>query len=490
MTRREWLAALAGLPALHGASAASAGSWFVRGAQSIADPTTLSIRQLGEAYRTGRLTPLDVTAACLARIDRDDPALGAFVTVSRDRAVDDTRRVMRRMTAGGSPGPLAGVPIAHKDLFPTRGIRTTAGSRLHEQWVPDTDAAVVARLADAGTILVGKTNTHELGGGVTTVNPFFGTTRNPHAAERIAGGSSGGSAAAVAARFVVAATGSDTGGSVRIPAALCGCVGLKPTFGLVDPGGLVGACPTFDHVGVLTRSVEDAAYLLTAMASPAPADSATATGRPSARPDYVAGVTGAGDLTGVRVGVARDFFFAALEPAVAGAVAAALEQLRRRGAVVADVSLPIAATLYDTMFAPIAVAEIRATYAADWAARPEAFSPEFAAVLAGPGPAADEVARAREARAAFERRVQASFDDVDVLVTPTVPIVAPPIAGPIDGARILRNTWPFNAARGPAITVPCGTDGASGLPVGLQLAAAPWQEARLLRVAAAVESLQ
>jgi aspartyl-tRNA(Asn)/glutamyl-tRNA(Gln) amidotransferase subunit A len=482
MTRREWLAALAGAPwpALQPA----------RATQSTADPTTLSIGQLGEAFAAGRLTPLDVTAAYLARIDRDNPSLNAFVTVTRDRAVDDTRRMMLGATVDPARRPLAGVPIAHKDLFATRGIRTTGGSRLHARWVPDADAAVVARLAAAGAVLLGKTNTHELGGGVTTINPFFGTTRNPRAADRIAGGSSGGSAAAVAARLVVAATGSDTGGSVRIPAALCGCVGVKPTFGLIDTAGLLGACPTFDHVGVLTRSVEDAAYLLAALASP-PDDEARGpvqrAGPENMAASYVVAAAG-GSLSGVRVGVPRAHFFAALDPGVAAAVGGALAALRARGAVVRDVALPMAATLYETMFAPIAVSEIRATYAADWAARPDAFSRDFAAVFAGPGPSDEEVQRARQSRAAFEQQVVALFDGVDVLATPTVPVVAPPIAGPIDGMRILRNTWPFNAARGPAISVPCGT-GDGGLPVGLQLATAPLQEARLLRVAAAVEAV-
>ena len=204
-----------------------------------------------------RASPLDVTAAYLRRIDQEDARLGAFVTVSRDRAVDDARRVTRSLMAGTLTGPLAGVPIAHKDLFETAGIRTTAGSRLYDSTCRQQDATVVARLAAAGTVLLGKSNTHELGGGVTTINPFFGTTRNPWDRARVAGGSSGGSAAAVAAGLAAAATGSDTGGSVRIPAAFCGCVGLKPTFGRISTAGLLGAAPTFDHSGLIARTVAD-----------------------------------------------------------------------------------------------------------------------------------------------------------------------------------------------------------------------------------------
>jgi aspartyl-tRNA(Asn)/glutamyl-tRNA(Gln) amidotransferase subunit A len=477
VTRREWLAALAGVsPALRGMAQTPVPD----------DPTTLSIAGLADAFTAGRFTPIDVTAAYLARIDRENPALGAFVTVTRERAVDDTRRVLTQLAAGASPGPLAGVPIAHKDLFATRGIRTTGGSRLHERWIPERDALVVARLAAAGTVLLGKTNTHELGGGVTTINPFFGTTRNPHDAARIAGGSSGGSAAAVAARLVLAATGSDTGGSIRIPAALCGSVGLKPTFGRVPTEGLLGACPTFDHAGVLTRTVADAAAMLAAMVVPSGARGGSEPG--ASTPSAAAGGSRPnGDLKGLRIGVPRAYFFEGLDADVARAVDSALDRLRRHGAVLRDVALPVSSALYDTMFAPIAVSEIRATYAGDWRTRPDAFSRDFAAVFAGAGPSARVVAQARDARAAFERAVTALFAGVDVLMTPTVPLVAPLIDGPIDGVRILRNTWPFNAVRGPAISVPCGS-GDGGLPVGLQIVAAPDRDALLLRAAAAVEA--
>ena len=260
MTRREWLAALGGLSSMLAADAVARAAQNAPSAT--ADPTALGLADLQAAYASGRLTPLEVTAAYLARIDRENPALGAFVTVSRDRAVDETRRLLVGARGTWARSPLMGVPVAHKDLVKTRGVRTTAGSRLYEHDVPAEDADVVARMTMAGAVMLGKTNTHELGGGVTTINPFFGTTHNPRDTTRIPGGSSGGSAAAVAGRLVLVATGSDTGGSVRIPAALCGCVGLKPTFGLLPTTGLLGACPTFDHVGLLTRTAEDAALTL------------------------------------------------------------------------------------------------------------------------------------------------------------------------------------------------------------------------------------
>ena len=501
MTRRDWLTALAVMsPSLLHAAWQRDG----RPAQGLAlalssdDPTAWSIAELAAALAARRVTPAEITDAYLRRIDQQNAALGAYVTVARDRATDEARRLLRASDGSWTRGPLTGVPVAHKDLFRTRGVRTTGGSRLYEHDVPVADAAVVARFTRAGAVMLGKTNTHELGGGVTTVNPFFGTTHNPRDGSRIAGGSSGGSAAAVAARLALVATGSDTGGSVRIPAAFCGCVGFKPTFGLLPTMGLLGACPTFDHVGLLTRSADDALEVLAAIvdetalssttlsstAVSSTAMSSTAMSSTALRVAYRA--ARARGVTNVRIGVPRAYFFDALDSDVARVVTRALAQARTDGAVVRDVALPVTAALYDTMFAPIAVSEIRATYAREWAARPDAFSLEFAAVFAGPGPAPAEVASARNARAAFERAVAAVLTEVDVLVMPTVPLVAPRIDGPIDGMRILRNTWPFNAARVPAVSVPCGDD-ADGLPVGLQLVGRLFDDARLLAVAAAIQ---
>lgn len=478
MTRREWLAAwAAGLllpdPGSFGPDAQTSAVTPVRD-----DPTTWSMAELEGAYARGEVTPLEVTAAYLKHIDALDPALGAFVTVSRDRALDETRRLLRRPPGDATRSGLFGVPVAHKDLFATRAVRTTGGSRLHADWVPDVDADLVARCTRAGTVLLGKTNTHELGGGVTTINPFTGTTKNPRDQARIPGGSSGGSAAAVAARLTLLATGSDTGGSIRIPAALCGCVGVKPTFGLLPTTGLLGACPSFDHAGVLTRSVDDAARALAALL--APADGGDATFAKAYR------AAAGSALRGRRIGVARAYFCEALEPDVEHAFSSALARLRDAGATTVDVPLGLDASSYDTMFAPTVVHEIRTTYARAWQSHPEAFSPEFATVFTGPPPHRRDLSRATTARAAHARTLASLFSQVDVLVMPTVPMVAPLIAGPIDGMRILRNTWAANAAGVPAISLPCGT-GANGLPVGLQLVGARRADAHLLGLASAIE---
>lgn len=479
MTRRAWLAMLAGGPI----AARDVLDARAAGRNQPPDATSLSMAELAAAYRDGVLTPIDVTAAYLARIDRENAALGAYVTVARDRALDDTRRLLLGARGGGPRPPLFGVPVAHKDLLRTRGVVTAAGSRLYAGEVPSEDADLVRRLARAGAITLGKTNTHELGGGVTTINPFFGTTRNPRDPSRIPGGSSGGSAAAVVARLALIATGSDTGGSIRIPAALSGCVGFKPTFGLLPTHGLLGACPTFDHVGLLARSVDDLAQAFAAVApSPdggPPAGDAPRGGDGSAR---------SRGLKGLRVGVPRRLFFDDLTPAVALATTRALDTIAAAGAVARDVDAGVTADTYTTLFDPIAVSEIRATYLGAWRARPDAFSRDFATVFDGPRIDDRDLARALAARDAFERRIDGLFEDVDVLALPTVPVTAPRIDGPIDGMRILRNTWAWNAARTPALSLPCGVD-AEGLPVGLQLVGRRGADRALLTAAARIAPL-
>ena len=453
MTRREWMVAMLIGPL--------ATQFEIRSAAQAGDLTTLAITDA--AARIGRrtLTPVALVDAYLDRIAQLDPQLHAFITLTAARARADARRQLPNQ-----PSPLFGIPIAHKDLFETAGVRTTAGSMLFDKYIPSQDAAIVRQLSRAGAVTLGKTNTHELGGGVTTINPFYGTTRNPADPSRIAGGSSGGSAAAVAARMCAAATGSDTGGSIRIPAALCGCVGFKPTFGRISTQGLLGACPTFDHVGFLARTVEDMELVFNA-ALPVP-------GSQVAVPDKF------------RVGIPRTFFYDSLAADVAHAVDLALGRARERGATVTDIAFPIDATTMARVFDPIVAWEIWERWGPDWKMNPSLFSPAFSEFFKSERPAIAHLEDAQRELARFRTEVDRAFDGVDVIVTPTVPITAPLITGPIDGNKILRNTWPFNAAGTPAISVPCGNDDRAlpgGLPIGLQIVGRKNMDEVVLRAA-------
>ena len=430
MHRREAIAALFASPIL-----------AIKHLQAQPDLTALTIAEASRRLASRSITPLQLTDAYLRRIAQANKTINAYVTVTADLA----RREAKALR--DPKGPLWGIPIAHKDLFDTKGVRTTAGSLLFDQNVPGDNAAIVQHFEDAGAVMLGKTNTHELGGGVTTINPFYGTTRNPIDESRIAGGSSGGSAAAVVAHLCAAATGSDTGGSVRIPAAFCGCVGFKPTFGKFSTQGLIGSCPTFDHVGFLTRSVEDM-QIFTGLS--------------------------AGKLAPLRgIAVARNYFFDELDPAASSAMNTVLP------AKFPSIDFPIDSKTMSRVFDPIVSFEIWNRLGADWRIHPGSFSKSFAEFFSTPRPSIAEYEAALAALREYQSAVDKLFDSVDVIITPTVPVTAPPIAGPIDGMKILRNTWPFNAAGTPAISIPLP----SQLPVGLQLVARRGQDELLLRVA-------
>jgi aspartyl-tRNA(Asn)/glutamyl-tRNA(Gln) amidotransferase subunit A len=432
MTRREALALLFSTPFIGNTTTLAQAS----------DLTSLTIAEASRRLAARSITPLQLTDAYLRRIAQTNKTINAYITVTADLA----RREAKSLR--DPKGPLWGIPIAHKDLFETKGVRTTAGSRLFDQNVPGDNAAIVQHFEDAGAVMLGKTNTHELGGGVTTNNPFYGATRNPADQTRIPGGSSGGSAAAVVAHLCAAATGSDTGGSVRIPAALCGCVGFKPTHGEFSTRGLIAASPTFDHVGFLTRTVEDMQIV---------------TGLPAGKPAPLRGIA-----------VARNYFFDGLDPAVASAMNTVLP------AKFPSIDFPIDAKTMSRIFDPVFSFEMWSRFGADWRTNPGSFSQDMAAFFSIPRPSIaayeDGLAALREYQAAVDKL----FDHVDVIITPTVPVTAPPIAGPIDGMKILRNTWPFNAAGTPAISIPRHT---SGLPVGLQLIAKRGNDDLLLQVA-------
>jgi len=437
MTRREALALLLTTPFVAVPTRAVQDPSAV--ALAKADLTSLTIAEAGRRLASRSITPLQLTDAYLRRIAQANKTINAYVTVTADLA----RREAKALR--DPKGPLWGIPIAHKDLFDTKGVRTTAGSLLFDQNVPGDNAAIVQHFEDAGAVMLGKTNTHELGGGVTTINPFYGTTRNPIDESRIAGGSSGGSAAAVVAHLCAAATGSDTGGSVRIPAAFCGCVGFKPTFGKFSTRGLIAASPTFDHVGFLARTVEDM-QLLT-------------------------GHTADGGASGFsRIVIARKHFCEDLDSAVSAAFNFKFP----------EIDFPIDAKTMSRVFDPVFSFEMWSRFGADWRTNPGSFSKPMAAFFASPRPSISQYEEGLAALKEYQAAVDKLFDSVDVIITPTVPVTAPPITGPIDGMKILRNTWPFNAAGTPAISIPARS---AGLPVGLQLVARRGQDEQLLQIA-------
>ena len=425
------------------------------------DLTALTIAEASRRLAARSITPVQLANAYLSRISELNKDLNAFITVTADLA----RREAKALD-DDPKGPMWGIPIAHKDLFETRGVRTTAGSMIFDEYIPEENAAIVQQLERAGAVLLGKTNTHELGGGVTTINPFYGTTKNPADRTRIPGGSSGGSAAAVVSHLCAAATGSDTGGSVRIPAALCGCVGFKPTFGRISTQGLLGSCPTFDHVGFLTRTVEDAQIMFRALGG------------------STADVTLPAQL---RVGVPSSYFFSVEEREVELAFSRAVAQIGSMGAHITKVVPPVDDTTMARVFDPIVSFEIWNRFGADWRINPASFSKDFAAFFSTPRPSIAEYESALAALKEYQAAFDKLFENVDVMITPTVLVTAPPIAGPIDGMKILRNTWPFNAAGTPAISIPVKT---TGLPVGLQLVAKRGDDDKLLQAARTFSTAQ
>jgi aspartyl-tRNA(Asn)/glutamyl-tRNA(Gln) amidotransferase subunit A len=468
-------------------------------------PFTLSATAAARRIARGELTSEALVEACLSRIERLEPRLNCFITVCRDSALAAAREADATLAAGGSReriGPLHGVPVAVKDNIETAGVRSTGGSKILADHVPDEDAPAWGRLRAAGAILLGKTNLHELGMGATSLNPHYGATHNPWDLARVPGGSSGGSGAAVAAALAPVALGTDAGGSVRIPAALCGVVGLKPTHGLVPVRGGIGfSNPTVDQIGPLARTVADAALLLSLMAGPDERDPTTPPAVPAG--DYV-GAAGQGaaapDLRGLRLGVPADHYFAPLDPGVEHAVRQAVEHLAGLGAEVRPVHLPD----HDLLLVGLGgLGGEGLVYHGRWLrTRLQDYSEDVQVrLLAGQFVLASDYAKALRARRLLRERYDAALRDVDLLVAPTTPIPAPTIdeaqAGrvPLGGQTVepgvlARNTRPANLTGLPAIRVPCGfvPAGGSRLPVGLMLVGRPFEEPRLLHAAAAYEA--
>lgn len=448
----------------------------------------LSLSEVADRIRRREVSPLEVTQAAIACAERLQPRLNAFLTIFGEPALDRARQAERDIVAGRYRGPLHGVPLALKDIFAMRGVHVTAGSKALGTWVPDDDATVVARLKAAGAIFVGTLNLYEFATGAV-LNPHYGPTHNPWQLDHTTGGSSTGSGAAVAAGIVYGSLGTDTGGSVRIPASLCGLVGLKPTYGRVSRHGVVPLSWSLDHVGPLTRTVRDTALMMSVIAGHDPRD-ATSSRLPV--PDYTAALTG--PIQRLRVGIVREFFFEGLDADVQQAVEQAIQHISALGAEVTEVawaSVHRAPALYS-----ISLAEGAAAHEAWLHARPEGYGADVRQRMRlGMLVPATTYLKAQRLRAALGRELAQLFQKVDVLLTPTVAIPAPKLeAGPGEiGAPTgaLRNTLrrftqPFNLTGNPALTVPCGFS-RDGLPIGLQLVGRAFDEARLFNLGYAYE---
>jgi aspartyl-tRNA(Asn)/glutamyl-tRNA(Gln) amidotransferase subunit A len=454
----------------------------------MAELTSLTIAAAADAISRGELSPVDLTEAYLARIERLDPAINAYITVTAEIARAKARLVAGELAAGKHRGPLHGIPVALKDLYDTERIRTTGGAKIYADRVPERDSTAARRLREAGAVLLGKLNTHELAWGVSTNNPHFGPTRNPWNTACIPGGSSGGSGAAIAAGLAAGTLGTDTGGSIRIPAALCGCVGLKPTFGLVSKAGVIPMSYGLDHAGPITRTVEDAAIVLQAIAGYDPEDYFSV---PAPAVDYRAAL--AGGVTGLKVGY-PNAGAEALHPDVRLAFEAAIGELARLGAQPQPVEFPGTPAEFSQAFA-LVVAESKQAVAKEFAERPQDFGADLQGYFSQVLPDALGIVAGQRLVYELGVRFRRLFETVDLVVTPTTPLPATPIGAdtvnlggeeiPVIGLMTAL-TWQLNAAHLPALSLPCGFSG-EGLPIGLQVIGRPFDEATVLRAAHAYE---
>ncbi|MGD9496934.1 MAG: Asp-tRNA(Asn)/Glu-tRNA(Gln) amidotransferase subunit GatA [Armatimonadota bacterium] len=464
----------------------------------------LSAHELSERLASREISAVEVTETYFARIDEVEGRVDAFLELTRDQALEQARQVDDFRAGGEKLGPLAGVPIAIKDVLCTRGIPTTCGSRILQGFHPPYDATVVRRCRDAGMPMLGKTNMDEFAMGSSTENSAYKVTRNPWDLQRVPGGSSGGSAAAVAAGEAPIALGSDTGGSIRQPAALCGITGLKPTYGRVSRYGLIAYASSLDQVGPLARDVRDCALAMNVLAGRDPRD---ATSADIPVPDYVAALTG--DISDLRAGVPRELMGEGIDPQVRTVVAAAIGQLEELGLAVEEVQMPnldYSLPVY-YLIAPAEAASNLARYdgvryghrtqepVADVyelfaKSRGEGFGPEVRlrimlgtfALSAGYYDA--YYLKAQKVRTLIKRDFDRAFANHDVLLSPTSPTVAFGIGEKADDPLQMKLadicTIPVNLAGIPALSIPCGMS--EGLPVGLQIMGRPFEEHVLLRV--------
>jgi aspartyl-tRNA(Asn)/glutamyl-tRNA(Gln) amidotransferase subunit A len=472
---------------------------------------TLTIDSTRSAITEKRFTASQLTEEFYSRIKTDDPEIHSYLTLCEDRARQQAERIDRMVSAGDPLPLLAGVPVGIKDVMVTKGVRSTAGSKILENYIPPYDCTAVARMEAAGAIILGKTNCDEFAMGSSNENSAYGPVHNPRDKTRVPGGSSGGSAAAVAAGMAVAALGSDTGGSIRQPASFCGVVGLMPTYGRVSRYGLIAFASSLDHIGPLTRTVRDAATVLCVIAGRDPLDSTSAD---VPVPDYVAELDR--PVSGLRIGVPKEYFGEGLDNEVRAAVEAGIDKLRSAGCAIVPISLPHTAYAIPTYYV-IATAEasanlarfdgVRYGYRAKSArtlsqmyreSRDQGFGAEvkrrimLGTYALSSGYYDAYYLKAQRVRTLLTRDFEAAFQAVDAIVTPTAPTPAFKLGEKADDplSMYLADIYTVTAdlAGVPGISVPCGQS-RSGLPIGLQVLGRHFDESTVLRVAHAIENL-
>jgi aspartyl-tRNA(Asn)/glutamyl-tRNA(Gln) amidotransferase subunit A len=448
------------------------------------DLNKISLLEASTLIRKGDLSPVKLVEACLDRIQRIDPLINAFITVTGEQALTQAENLESELKRGHWRGPLHGIPLGLKDLYETRGIRTTCGTSFFRENFPEDDAFVVKKLRKAGAVFLGKQNMHEIALGITNENPHYGPSRNLWDTNRVTGGSSGGSAASLVAGMCLGSFGSDTGGSIRIPASLCGVVGIKPTYGRVSLRGVIPLSWSLDHAGPLALRVRDAAVLLQAVAGYDPDDPACASHPVEEFLDQI-------DLglKGIKVAVAVDEHFRQADDQVLALFDDAVFAFRDLGAAVEEVAFPDArqAALAN---GTIVVTEGAAFHRQHIEENPSGFGEDVRTRLqTGAAMSGMDYAAARREQAVLRRKFERFFEEYDILLAPATPQTAPPIGkkNPAERARQLtRFTAPFNLTGLPAISLPCGFTGEE-LPVGLQVIAGPWRERMLFRAAQAYE---
>jgi aspartyl-tRNA(Asn)/glutamyl-tRNA(Gln) amidotransferase subunit A len=468
---------------------------------------SLTLHEASEKLRKREISSQELTEAVFQRVAQTDGILRSYITVCRDAAIAQAKEADNRLKQGPAASPLLGIPIALKDNLLTRGLRTTCASRILDSFIPPYDATAVAKVRSAGAVITGKTNLDEFAMGSSAENSAFFSTRNPWHLERVPGGSSGGSAASVAADQCIAALGTDTGGSIRQPAAFCGVVGLKPTYGRVSRYGVIAFASSMDQVGPLAKDVRDCALLLEAISGGDPADS-TSVNCPV--PSYSKSLTG--EIAGLRLGIPKEYFTAGLQPAVDQAVMSAIRQLEIRGAIVEEISLPhteYAVAVY-YIIAPAEASSNLARYDGmrygeravgrdlieTYMLTRQRLGPEVKrrimlgtyALSAGYYDA--YYLKAQKVRTLIHRDFDAAFEHCDAIITPTSPTTAFKISEKIHNPLQMYLsdicTIPINLAGVPAISLPCGLD-QDGLPIGMQVIGKHFDEVTILRVAHAYE---